>query len=97
MNQVWSLVDVNTTLLSKDSFELKRNDQQAVFPVKKLIRINNNFLFGEETFPISCEHRHEHAVFAHASPLLKAINPSQKARLFRAKKETLHHFSSNGP
>ena len=47
MNQVWSIVDVNTTLLSKDSFELKRNDQQAVFPVKNLIRINNNLLFGE--------------------------------------------------
>ena len=37
-----------------------------------------------------------YAVFAHASPLLKPINPSQTARLFQAKKETLHHIISYG-
>ena len=55
--------------------------------------MNNNLLLGEKTFRFSCEHRHEHAVFAHASPLLKAINPSPTVRLFRAKKETLHNSS----
>ena len=86
INQVWSLVDVNTTLLSKDNYELtKTSDQQTVFPASNFIGTNNNLLLGEKTFRFSCERRHKHAVFAHTSPLLKAINPSQTARLFQAK------------
>ena len=39
------MVDVNTTLLSKDNYELTRqNDQQTVFPVKNFIGINYNLL-----------------------------------------------------
>ena len=38
INQVCSIVDVNTTLLSKDNYELTRqNDQQTFFPVKILL------------------------------------------------------------
>ena len=43
------------TLLSKDNYELTRqNDQQTVFPVKTFIGINNNFLLGEKAFRFSC-------------------------------------------
>ena len=83
INQVWSTDDVNTTLVFKDNFELTRqNDEQIVFPVKNFIGINNNLLFGEKTFRFSCERRHKHAVFAHASLLLKAIKLSQTARRY---------------
>ena len=61
--------------------------------------INRQFsrlLLGEKPIRFSCERRHDLAFFAHPSPLLKAINPSQTARLLQAKKETFHHFSSNG-
>ena len=97
INEGWSIVNVNTTLLSKDNYELTRqNYQQTVFPVKNFIGINDNLLLREKTFRFSCERQHKHAVFAHSSPLLKANNLSQTAQLFQAKKATLHYFSSNG-
>ena len=95
INQVWSTDDVNTTLLFKDNFELTRqNDEQTVFPVKNFIGINNNLLLGEKTFRFSCERRHKHAVFAHASLLLKAIKLSQTARLFQSKKKRRYTIST---
>ena len=43
------VIGVNTTLLSKDNYELTRqNDQQTVFPVKNFIGINDNLLSGEK-------------------------------------------------
>ena len=56
------------------------------FSQSKFIGINNNLLLGEKTFSFACERRHKHAVFACASLLLKAINLSQTAQLFQAKK-----------
>ena len=86
--------DVHTTFLFKDNFELTRqNDEQTVLPVKNFIGINNNLLSGKKTFRFSCERRHKHTVFAHASLLLKAIKLSQIARLFQSKKKRRYTIS----
>ena len=65
--------------LLKTTMNVRQNNELAVFPIKTFIGINNNLLLREKTFRFSCERRHEHAVFAHASLLSRAINPLQTA------------------
>ena len=50
-----------------------------------LLESSITLLLGAKNFRFPCERGHKHAVFTHALPLLKAIIPSQIARLSKLK------------
>ena len=73
------------------------NNKQTAFPARNVIGIINNFVVRSlRSEKLPCERRHKHAVFTHASPLLKATTLSQITLLSKPKKQLLHYFSSNG-
>ena len=70
-----------------------------VFPPKNLIGINNNFDVRSENISIFLRTwTLKHAVFAHASPVFKAVNPSQlcSATFPSQKGDIVHFLNSNG-
>ena len=75
---VYSRCQCNSALLSKDNYELKIKWSTNSFPSQKVHWNQQQLALKRGTIL----RRGEHAVFAQASPLLKAINPSQTARLF---------------